>query len=119
MLQNAQVPDHQQSLSQQLQATAEQPCIPHQLTQSYGSETAAPIVQPLSTQQQAMTPQGTLQAKIVDKYIVLSSYSKLFTFCTQSHHSGVEMVGPQSGQQLYHKSTQLLHLPPQGEADYI
>ena len=29
------------------------------------------------------------------------------------------MVSPQSGQQLYHRSTHLLQLPPQGEADYI
>ena len=29
------------------------------------------------------------------------------------------MVSPQSGQQLYHKSTHLLQLPPQGEADYV
>ena len=29
------------------------------------------------------------------------------------------MIGPQSGQQLYHSSTQVLHPPSQGEADYI
>ena len=35
------------------------------------------------------------------------------------YHSGVEMVGPQCEQQLYHSSTQLLHPPSQGEAGHM
>ena len=41
----------------------------------------------------------------------------MLTFCIQSYHSGTEMVSPQSGQQLHHRSTHLLQLPPQGEAE--
>ena len=83
MLQNTQVPHHWQPLSWHLQATAEQPCNPLPV---YRPEPAAPIVHCQSTQQQAVAPQGTLQAKIVDKHIVLSSYSMMVPTTNEAVH---------------------------------
>ena len=88
-LQDIQVPCNLQPLPQHLQATAKQPCTPlpvHQLTQSYRPEPASQIVHHLSTQQQAVAPQGTLQTKILDKYVVLSSYSMMVPTTNEDVH---------------------------------